>query len=56
MTLKPLAATGEGKELHPIFDTIIGEPLPVDGRITLDENKPGFGVELNFDKLVPYKS
>lgn len=46
--------TGEGKELHPIFDTIIGEPLPVNGHITLDENKPGFGVELNRDKLVPW--
>lgn len=46
--------TGEGKELHPIFDTIIGEPLPVNGHITLDETKPGFGVELNRDKLIPY--
>ena len=47
-------STGEGKELHPIFDTIIGEPLPVNGHITLDETKPGFGVELNRDKLIPY--
>ena len=46
--------TGEGKELQPIFDTIIGEPLPVNGHITLDETKPGFGVELNRDKLIPY--
>jgi len=46
--------TGEGKELHPIFDTIIGEPLPVNGSIELDENKPGFGVSLNREKLVPY--
>src|SRR5690606_31951514 len=30
--------TGEGKELHPIFDTIIGEPLPQNGHIFLDEN------------------
>ena len=47
--------TGEGKELHPIFDTIVGEPLPVDGKITLDPEKPGFGVELNRDKLVSFK-
>lgn len=47
-------STGEGKELHPIFDTIIGEPIPENGCITLDENKPGFGVELNYDKLKPY--
>jgi len=47
-------STGEGKELHPIFDTIIGEPLPVNGHITLDDTKPGFGVELNRDKLIPY--
>ncbi|MBY5959519.1 hypothetical protein KUV50_15310 [Membranicola marinus] len=46
--------TGEGKELHPIFDTIIGEPLPENGHIFLDENKPGFGVELNREKLMPY--
>ncbi|MEM7108836.1 MAG: enolase C-terminal domain-like protein [Bacteroidota bacterium] len=46
--------TGMGKELHPIFDTIKGEPLPIDGRITLDENKPGFGVVLDKDKLDPF--
>lgn len=46
--------TGEGKDLQPIFDTIIGEPLPHNGHIVLDENKPGFGVELNRDKLIPY--
>lgn len=47
--------TDEGKDLQPIFDTIIGEPLPQDGHIHLDENKPGFGVELNRDKLIPWK-
>jgi L-alanine-DL-glutamate epimerase-like enolase superfamily enzyme len=47
--------TGEGKDLHPIFDTIIGEPLPVDGHIHLDESKPGFGVELNREKLIPFR-
>ncbi len=29
-------STGEGRELHPIFDTIIGEPLPINGHVTLD--------------------
>lgn len=48
--------TGEGKELHPIFDTIIGEPLPQNGCIRLDETKSGFGVELNRDKLIPYNA
>jgi L-alanine-DL-glutamate epimerase-like enolase superfamily enzyme len=48
--------TGEGRDLHPIFDTIIGEPLPVNGHITLDPKKPGFGVELNRDKLKPYET
>jgi len=47
--------TGEGRELKPIFDTIIGEPLPENGHITLDPDKPGFGVELNRDKLVPWE-
>ena len=46
--------TGEGKTLQPIFDTIIGEPIPKNGHIVLDETKPGFGVELNREKLVPY--
>lgn len=47
--------TGEGKTLKPIFDTIVGEPLPVDGHIRLDESKPGFGVELNRDRLISYR-
>jgi L-alanine-DL-glutamate epimerase-like enolase superfamily enzyme len=47
-------STGEGRDLHPIFDSIVGEPLPVNGKIRLDETKPGFGVELNRSKLVPY--
>lgn len=46
--------TGEGTDLHPIFDTIVGEPLPKDGRVFLDPKKPGFGVELNRAKLQPY--
>ncbi len=47
-------STGEGNGLHPIFDTIVGEPLPKDGRVFLDPKKPGFGVELNRAKLQPY--
>jgi L-alanine-DL-glutamate epimerase-like enolase superfamily enzyme len=47
-------STGDGTELKPIFDTIIGEPLPVDGCIELDPDKPGFGVELNREKLVKW--
>ncbi len=47
-------STGEGTGLHPIFDTIVGEPLPKDGRVFLDPKKPGFGVELNRAKLQPY--
>ena len=47
-------STGEGTGLHPIFDTIIGEPLPKDGQVYLDPKKPGFGVELNRAKLQPY--
>ena len=45
---------GEGRAIQPIFDTIIGEPLPENGHITLDPDKPGFGVELNRDKLQPF--
>jgi L-rhamnonate dehydratase len=37
---------GDGRTIRPIFDSIIGEPLPVDGKIRLSD-KPGFGVELN---------
>ncbi len=47
---------GEGRDIQPIFDTIIGEPLPENGRITLDPDKPGFGVELNREKLELFPS
>jgi L-rhamnonate dehydratase len=43
---------GDGTTVRPIFESIIGEPLPVNGHVTLS-NKPGFGVELNRDFLVP---
>ena len=48
-------SVGEGKDVQPIFTAIEDEPLPVNGRITLDPAKPGFGVSLNRDVLVPYK-
>ncbi len=43
----------EGTEVRPIFDAVVGEPLPENGRLTLGD-KPGFGVELNPDYLEPY--
>jgi L-rhamnonate dehydratase len=39
-------AVGDGTAIRPIFDAILGEPLPVNGHVTLS-NAPGFGVELN---------
>ena len=47
-------SVGEGKDVQPIFTVIEDEPLPVNGHITLDPTKPGFGVSLNRDVLVPY--
>lgn len=48
-------AVGEptGTKLVPTFEAVIGEPVPVNGKITLSD-APGFGVELNYDKLRPY--
>ncbi len=43
-------SVGEGVAVRPIFDAIVGEPLPVNGHVTLTD-KPGFGVELNRDLL-----
>jgi L-rhamnonate dehydratase len=43
-------SVGDGTRVRPIFDSIIGEPLPVKGQVTLDDS-PGFGVELNRDYL-----
>lgn len=42
----------DGSEVRPIFDAIVGEPLPVRGHIELGD-APGFGVELNRDLLEP---
>ncbi|HMO27224.1 MAG TPA: enolase C-terminal domain-like protein, partial [Tepidisphaeraceae bacterium] len=46
---------GEGRDIQPIFSVIDGEPLPVDGKVTLDPSKPGFGVELKRELLTPYR-
>ena len=45
-------SVGDGTSVRPVFDSIIGEPLPVNGHVTL-EDTPGFGVELNRDYLEP---
>ncbi len=45
-------AVGDGTKLRPVFDAVIGEPLPENGFLTIPE-RPGFGVELNEDYLVP---
>lgn len=45
---------GDGTRLETIFDLLRGQPLPVDGRIRL-ENRPGFGVDLNHDRLRSYR-
>jgi L-alanine-DL-glutamate epimerase-like enolase superfamily enzyme len=47
-------SVGDGTEVRPIFKALEGEPVPVNGKITLDPSKSGFGVELNRDLLVPY--
>ncbi len=46
-------SVGDGTSVRPIFDAIVGEPLPVKGRVTLSD-APGFGVELNHDLLEPF--
>lgn len=40
--------SADGASISPYFgELFVDEPLPVDGTIRLDPNKPGFGVELN---------
>lgn len=46
-------ASGDGRDVRPVFDVIEGEPLPDDGTIELDDD-PGFGVELNRDLITEY--
>lgn len=45
-------SVGDGMTVRPIFDAIVGEPLPVNGHVTLSD-APGFGVELNRDLIQP---
>lgn len=47
-------SVGEGTEIQPIFSVLEGEPLPVNGRVTLDHSRAGFGVELKRELLSPY--
>ncbi len=44
---------GDGASLAQIFDLLLDQPLPVDGRVHLSE-EPGFGVRLNHDRLRPF--
>jgi L-rhamnonate dehydratase len=46
-------AVGEGQQVRRIFDAVVGEPVPENGRVSLSQ-KPGFGVELNPDYLEPF--
>jgi L-alanine-DL-glutamate epimerase-like enolase superfamily enzyme len=46
-------SVGDGVSVRPIFDAIDGEPLPVNGHVTLTD-APGFGVELHRDLLQPF--
>jgi len=43
----------DGTSVRPIFDAVIGEPLPENGFVIVPD-RPGFGVELNRDYLVPF--
>jgi L-alanine-DL-glutamate epimerase-like enolase superfamily enzyme len=45
-------SVGDGMSVTPIFGALLGEPLPVHGRVNLGD-APGFGVELNRDLLEP---
>lgn len=43
-----LILSPKGDKMQPLFgDLFTDEPLPVDGEVTLDPHKPGFGVTLN---------
>jgi L-rhamnonate dehydratase len=42
----------DGASISPYFGQLFDdEPLPKDGWVTLDPNKPGFGVTLNKSNL-----
>ena len=44
----------QADKMWPLFgDMFLDEPMPIDGYVTLDENKPGFGVRRrHFDARV----
>ena len=43
-----IVLSAHADKLLPIFgDLFLDEPVPVDGYVTLDASKPGFGVTLN---------
>ncbi len=44
----------DGTKVRPIFDSLINEPLPENGFVTIPD-RHGFGVELNRDYLVPFE-
>lgn len=44
---------GDGTAIGPIFDAIEGEPVPENGVVSLSGD-PGFGVELDHDRLEPF--
>ncbi len=44
---------GDGTTLANIFDLLLDQPLPKDGRLHLSD-EPGFGVRLNYDRLRHY--
>ncbi|WP_309085474.1 enolase C-terminal domain-like protein [Chelativorans sp.] len=46
---------GDGTTLVNIFDLLLDQPLPVEGRYHLPDT-PGFGVRLNHDRLRKYPS
>lgn len=48
----------DGRAVLPCFgDLFLDEPVPTNGRIDIDETKPGFGLTLNPEaKLIPFSS
>jgi len=44
---------GDGTAIGPIFDAVEGEPVPENGVVSLSGD-PGFGVELDHDRLEPF--
>lgn len=47
-------SVADGNAVRPIFDAVLGEPLPVRGHVTLSDAS-GFGLELNRDLIEPVK-